>query len=293
MSLNLKKLINRARNRTLGRNLRNTATITLRWDNGVQQGDVNDMATWTGVPDPQTSEVKGLVYFPSAASLINRGFLELVEGDCIVDFDPSLQFAGKQNLTFLIDGFSYVQKTVGKQVMDYYDLLVGGERMFRTCVLTRTAGLAAMGQGVVRYVDAEGSADLYAYDFESLLFDRSGDEDARLTIAMYESGYPFRITINGTLALAVETGGRLLAHAFTLEADLDLDLPSPRIEFVTDTGILATLGEDGMLIARGFYERDTQPQLAPQFTLLDADSGWLATLGRDGVTARALADELP
>jgi hypothetical protein len=141
-TMNLKKAITRARNRTLQRGLRNTVTVTLRWDSGVTRADVNDMATWTGTAAPQTAEVKALVHFPSAASLLNRGFTELVEGDAIVDFDPALSFTGKSNLTFLIDGIAYVQKSVGKQVVDYFDLLVGGARMFRTCVLTRTGGPA-------------------------------------------------------------------------------------------------------------------------------------------------------
>lgn len=132
--MNLKSKVRRAVQKAI---VRRSSPVLLKFDNGVTAADPNDLATWSGVEAPQTLEVSGLVHFPSAATLLNRGFVELEQGDAIVDFPPSLSFAGRNNLTFEIDGVEYVQKGVGKQVLDYYDLLVGGERLLRTCVLTR------------------------------------------------------------------------------------------------------------------------------------------------------------
>lgn len=134
--MNTRKLIKRALQRTLTGNLRNTADITLRYVTGLVRPDLNDQSSWSGTATAQSKVIRGLVHFVSPATILNRGFIELRAGDAIVDLDPAETFDGMANLVFEIDGRRYVQKGVGKEVEVYYDLVMGGERMMRTLVLS-------------------------------------------------------------------------------------------------------------------------------------------------------------
>lgn len=134
--MNTRRLIRRALQRTLNGNLRNTAKVTLHYVTGLNRADPNDQTSWSGTAVPHTKEIKALVHFVSPDLIVNRGFIELRVGDVILDLDPAESFAGMQNLTLEIDGRKYVQKGVGKELEVYFDLVMGGERMMRTIVLS-------------------------------------------------------------------------------------------------------------------------------------------------------------
>lgn len=140
--MNLQRRIQRSLKRTLARNLRNTVVVTLTYSSAAAPSDPNDSDTYVEEVTA-TAEHKALVHFISAEEVRAKGLVELRVSDAILDFDPSLSFDGMNNLRFVIDGKTYAQKSVAKEAQNYYDLLVGGERMFRTVIVSLVSGTEA------------------------------------------------------------------------------------------------------------------------------------------------------
>jgi hypothetical protein len=146
--------------------------------------------------------------------------------------------------------------------------------------------------GTLRYIDdLGGSIDLFSYNYETNVFTAIGSPDARLSLPGPNGTYQFRLLINGTLALAVNNAGLLLAKEFHFTGATYSTTSLPRVEFVTARRI-ATLTETGILSAPSFVEQDDPPETEPQIALLNGVD-WLASLDNNGLTAPEISDELP
>ncbi len=84
---------------------------------------------------PQSGSWKGLVHYVQPTKSGFRTFAEVQTGDVIVDFlhDVELPLGSR----VLIDGQYYVQKDAGSELAEYWDLIIGGQRMLRTLLLTK------------------------------------------------------------------------------------------------------------------------------------------------------------
>lgn len=76
----------------------------------------------------------GFVHFSQPKATGYQVFAEFEQGDCIVDFvhNVPLPDAGY----FEIDGRRYAQKKVGQKLAASWELVIGGQRMIRTALLT-------------------------------------------------------------------------------------------------------------------------------------------------------------
>ena len=120
----------------------NSANVQFLWleDAGAGSGtfDANVEGSY-----PETREVSGtaraLVHFVQPIKSGIRQFAEIQPGDVILDMQPTAMPApeGADGLKCVIDGQTYVQKDAGKELAQYWDLVVGGERMMRTLLMTR------------------------------------------------------------------------------------------------------------------------------------------------------------
>ncbi len=106
--------------------------ITLRWV--TLTGTTTDRTTGAvlGTPTIQAEEVRGFIHFIQPAVSDVRIFNELAVGDAMIDLPPETEIADRTQLEFLVDGQTWVQKKVSEKLMEYWDVLLGGERFYRT-----------------------------------------------------------------------------------------------------------------------------------------------------------------
>jgi hypothetical protein len=94
------------------------------------------------IPLPTTTVKRkhpAFVHFVEPVKSGYRSFTEIETGDVILDFldDVNLPRTGAK---FIVDGETYVQKEVGNQLSLYWDLIIEGQRHFRTVVGTKAPG---------------------------------------------------------------------------------------------------------------------------------------------------------
>jgi hypothetical protein len=89
---------------------------------------------------PETHTVSGtypaFVHFVEPIKTGIRQFTEIQPGDVIFDFSATAPLSGV-GLRFVLNDVTYVQKEVGNELAEYWDLLIEGQRHFRTVVATR------------------------------------------------------------------------------------------------------------------------------------------------------------
>lgn len=87
---------------------------------------------------PVSGTARALVHFVQPLKSGVRQFAEVEAGDVILDLahDGVPAPEGAAGLRCIIDGKTYVQKEAGKELAQYWDLVVGGERMMRTMLMT-------------------------------------------------------------------------------------------------------------------------------------------------------------
>ena len=88
-------------------------------------------------PVPQSGTWPAFVHFVKPVENVERKFLEVEAGDVFLDFLYDVPLDGKRGVIFQVDGEEYVQKKIGRDLTECYDVLVGGERMVRTVLATR------------------------------------------------------------------------------------------------------------------------------------------------------------
>lgn len=112
----------------------NTGDIELRWNSAALPADPN-LEAQAVAPVRQTATVRALIHYVSVRTAM-RGLTEFKAGDAIVTFDGDLNLAGRQGLTFgMPDGAEYVQAATGKDVAEFWDVIVGGTRLSVTLLL--------------------------------------------------------------------------------------------------------------------------------------------------------------
>lgn len=112
----------------------NTADVVLRWNAAAPPSDPN-LEAQAIAPVPLELTVKALVHYISVRTAL-RGLMEYQVGDAIVTFDGDIDLVGKEGLTFgMPDGRQYVQAGVGKDVAEFWDVIVGGTRLSVTVLL--------------------------------------------------------------------------------------------------------------------------------------------------------------
>lgn len=133
--------IRRDARRLIGGRLLNTAEVTIIHEAPLSGSDPVDPALESTVPSTTTatSTAPAFVHFVESARSGYRQFTEIETGDVIIDFldDVTLPKTGTK---FVIDGETYVQKEVGNQLTQYWDVIVQGRRHFRTVVASKAPG---------------------------------------------------------------------------------------------------------------------------------------------------------
>lgn len=142
MLAGLSARIRRDTARLVGQGLLNTAMVTVSYQQPVTGSDPVDPALESTTPATTTvtlPEIPAFVHFVEPVKSSYRQFTEIETGDVIIDFldDVTLPRTGAK---FVIDGETYVQKEVGNQLAQYWDVIVQGQRHFRTVVATKAPG---------------------------------------------------------------------------------------------------------------------------------------------------------
>lgn len=92
-------------------------------------------ATYTA---EQEVEIDAFVYHVAGTSA-QRRFAELESGDLLLDvLDTDLDLSGKTGVYFKWQGVKWVQKAVGKDVTEHFDMTHRGTGVIRTLVLQRS-----------------------------------------------------------------------------------------------------------------------------------------------------------
>jgi len=141
MLAGLSARIRRDTARIINNGLLNTAQVTVSYQQLALGSDPVDPALESTTPATTTvtAEHPALVHFVEPVKTGYRQFTEIETGDVIIDFldDVTLPRTGAK---FIIDGETYVQKEVGNQLAQYWDVIVQGRRHFRTVVATKAPG---------------------------------------------------------------------------------------------------------------------------------------------------------
>lgn len=113
-------------------------TITLEWDT-ITGGTVDPVRQTTvgGTVTRQTATVKGFLHYVQIAKQGVMQFNEFEQGDCIVDLAPDADIDGKTNLRFTIDGERWVAKDLGEKLAKTWDVVVQGQRLYRSVLLKK------------------------------------------------------------------------------------------------------------------------------------------------------------
>lgn len=133
--------IRRDTRRIISRRLLNTVDVTISYQKPVVGSPALDPALESTVPSTttETAVKTALIHFVEASRSIYRQFAEIQTGDIILDFLDDVELP-RTGATFIIDGERYVQKEVGKELTQFWDVIIQGERHFRTIVATKAPG---------------------------------------------------------------------------------------------------------------------------------------------------------
>jgi hypothetical protein len=82
----------------------------------------------------QSGTFPAMIHFVQPSRSGVRIFSEIEVGDVILDFKQGYQLP--KTAMFDIAGNRYVQKDAGSVLSEYWDVVIGGERMWRTLLLT-------------------------------------------------------------------------------------------------------------------------------------------------------------
>ncbi|HEY1171047.1 MAG TPA: hypothetical protein VGH19_06710 [Verrucomicrobiae bacterium] len=91
---------------------------------------------YTGEGAPKRANVKGLVHFVTARSVL-RQFEEIQGGDIILDTWGKLACEGHQEIKLTIDGEIWVMKELSNKAAAMWDTLRGDGKGYRTYLLRR------------------------------------------------------------------------------------------------------------------------------------------------------------
>ncbi len=111
--------------------------IVLRWV--VQSGVMVDVTTGAHLsassPAARTETVNGMVHYVGPILSQMKQFQEVTEGNAIIDLPADTVVEGREELEFLIDGKVWVGKDLSEQLRNYWDVYIGGQRLYRTVLV--------------------------------------------------------------------------------------------------------------------------------------------------------------
>lgn len=116
-------------------------SVVLQWEEWPVDSIVNPVTGGrSGTPVMRTETQPALVHYVAAAGHGSvRQFNEIEVGDVILDFMADVQIDGRTNLRYGLPGDRwYVNKPVSDLLAQSWDVVAGGQRIFRT-VLARPA----------------------------------------------------------------------------------------------------------------------------------------------------------
>jgi hypothetical protein len=126
-----------------GQRAGNRADVTVVWNTAnLAAADPNLEATYPTAM-MQSGTWPALVHFIQPAVTGLRQFAEIEIGDAIVDFSHEAEIpANARGATFYIagDARTFVQKQVGKDLAEAWDLIVEGQRVMKTFLITEQSG---------------------------------------------------------------------------------------------------------------------------------------------------------
>lgn len=111
-------------------------SVTLNWVTMTNVTEDPTTGARLGTATPQSETVQGWVHFPNVAQTELRVFEEIEQGDCIADLPPNTVIEGREQLTFAIDGQTWVQKKISEQLARHWEVQ-HGQRLYRTVLLTK------------------------------------------------------------------------------------------------------------------------------------------------------------
>lgn len=113
--------------------------ILLRWveQEGTTTVDVTTGAVLSATPATvRTESVRGMIHYVQPTTGQVRQFEEVSVGDALLDLPATTVVEGRAELEFVVDGQVWVQKKLSEKLRDYWDVYVGGTRLYRTVLLT-------------------------------------------------------------------------------------------------------------------------------------------------------------
>jgi hypothetical protein len=108
-----------------------TTPVTIHWTtrSGGAVSAVNG-----GTITAHSETIAALVHF-SEAKVVERQFVEVAAGDCLLDYPASLDLSGRLDVYFTINGAQYVQKETGKKLAETWDALTAAGSGYKTLLL--------------------------------------------------------------------------------------------------------------------------------------------------------------
>lgn len=117
----------------------NGTGIVLTWDQWPADS-VKDQVDGSrpGTPTKMTATLPAFVHYVQVAGQSSvRQFAEVEVGDVILDFQADVNLSGKENLRFNLKGQIYEPKQIGDKLAATWDVLVQGQQLFRTVLVTK------------------------------------------------------------------------------------------------------------------------------------------------------------
>lgn len=139
----LRAKMQRDAKRILNRGALNTAEITVSWQKPVDGSQPRDPALEATAPTTETITLdpkpKAFVHFVEPSKSLSRQFTQIETGDVILDFLDDVVLP-RDGAVFIVNGDRYIQKDVGKQLTEFWDLMIEGQRHMRTVVASPAPG---------------------------------------------------------------------------------------------------------------------------------------------------------
>lgn len=140
--MNLASQIRRDFNRLLRGKNANSADVAVIWNAADFSAADPNLESSAPTPVLQSGTWPAMVHFVQPTTSALRQFSEVAVGDAILDFafDAAIP-DGLKGARFIITGNPkrWVQKPIGKDLAEAWDTIVGGQRIFKTFLVTEEA----------------------------------------------------------------------------------------------------------------------------------------------------------
>ncbi len=127
--------------RLVSRGLLNSGLVTVMWRRPVAGSLPQDPMIEATQPERETvtREVPALIHFVEISRSMVRQFTAIETGDVILDLLQNVELP-RDGAEFIVNGERYVQKDAGKELAEFWDVMIEGQRHFRTVLATRAPG---------------------------------------------------------------------------------------------------------------------------------------------------------